>query len=126
MVDIPDDPRTPWVRKKDSEGGLLDAITKRHYNYPVVYEWDERKRSANLEKHGLDFASADLVFESETKVTNVSGKGGGEVRFVDYAEIEGVLLALVYTLKDDAVRIISFRPAKRKERRAYNAAIKNR
>jgi len=104
----------------------LDATTKRHYNHLVIYEWDERKRAANLEKHGLDFARADLVFESELKVTRVSGIGGEEVRFVDYAEIEDVLLALIYTLRDDAVRIISFRPAKRKERRAYNAAIKNR
>ena len=123
---MPDDPRTLWVRKKDSPGDLLDATTKRHYNYLVIYEWDERKRVANLEKHGLDFASADLVFESELKVTRISGKGGGEMRLVDYAEIEDVLLALVYTLRDDAVRIISFRPAKKKERREYNAAIKNR
>ena len=25
------------------------------------YEWDERKRAANLEKHGLDFVDAHLV-----------------------------------------------------------------
>lgn len=48
------------------------------------------------------------------------------MRFVDYAEIEGVLIALVYTLRDDAVRNISFRPAKRKERRSYDAAFENR
>lgn len=76
MVDIRDDTRTLWVRKEYPEEGLLDATAKRHYNHPVIYEWDERKRVANTEKHGLDFASADLVFESEPKVTNVSGKGG--------------------------------------------------
>jgi uncharacterized DUF497 family protein len=124
--DVPDDPRTLWDRKEDRLEDRLDATTKRHYNYDTIYEWDERKRAANLEKHGLDFASADLVFESEQKVTSVSGKGGEEMRFVDYAEIEDVLLALIHTLRDDAVRIISFRPAKRKERRVYNAAIKNR
>ena len=26
------------------------------------FEWDERKRQANLAKHGLDFVDADLVF----------------------------------------------------------------
>jgi uncharacterized protein len=126
LVGIPDDPRTLWVRKEDSEGGLLDATTKRHYNNLVIYEWDERKRVANFEKHGLDFARADLVFELELKVTSVSGKYGEEVRFVDYAEVDNVHLALIYTLRDDTVRIISFRSAKRKERRVYNAAIKNR
>lgn len=92
----------------------------------MVYEWDERKRTANLEKHGLDFTRADLVFESGLKVTVVSEKGGEEPQFVDYAEFEGVLVALVYTLRNDAVRLISLRPAKRKERRAYDAALKNR
>jgi len=90
------------------------------------YEWDERKRDANLEKHGLDFTRADIVFESEWKVTVESGRGGEETRFVDYCEVEGVLLALVYTLRGDAVRVISFRPAKRKERRAHHAAFEDR
>jgi uncharacterized DUF497 family protein len=49
-----------------------------------------------------------------------------EPRFDDYAEFEGVLVALVYTLRNDAARLISLRPAKRKERRAYDAALKNR
>jgi uncharacterized DUF497 family protein len=31
----------------------------------MLYEWDEAKRAANLHKHGLDFADADLVLESE-------------------------------------------------------------
>jgi hypothetical protein len=124
--DGPNDPRTVRVRKEDRKEGPLDAITKRHYYKVTIYEWDERKRVANLAKHGMDFASADIVFESELKVTSVSERGGEEVRLVDYAEIDNVVMALIYTLRDDAVRIISFRPAKRKERRAYNAAIKNR
>ena len=107
-------------------GCRIDATAKRYYNNPVVYVWDERKRSANLAKHGLDFARADLVFESALKVTIESFKGGGETRFLDYAEVEGVLLALLYTLRNDAVRIISFRPTKRRERRKYDAALKNR
>jgi uncharacterized DUF497 family protein len=117
-----DDNRTLGVRN----GNLLDATTKRHYNYPVRYEWDERKRTANLKKHGLDFCDADLVFESELKATLASGKGGKEARFVDYAVVEGMLLALVYTLRSGGVRIISYRSAKRKERRVYYAAIKDR
>ncbi len=126
MVDIPDDPRTLWVRKEDSGRGLLDAITKRHYTVNAVYEWDERKRVANLEKHGLDFVDADLVYESELKVTRTSEKGGNEARFVDYALVENMLLGLIYTVRYEAVRVISFRPANRNERRAYHAAIENR
>jgi hypothetical protein len=32
----------------------IDATAKRHYNYFVIYEWDEQQRIGNLEKHGLD------------------------------------------------------------------------
>ena len=35
----------------------------------MTYVWDERKRSANLEKHGLDFVDANLVHEAPVKVT---------------------------------------------------------
>ncbi len=31
------------------------------------YEWDERKRQTNLEKHGLDFIDGPLVLEAEEK-----------------------------------------------------------
>jgi uncharacterized DUF497 family protein len=32
------------------------------------YCWDETKRQANLEKHGLDFVDADLVLASEYRL----------------------------------------------------------
>jgi uncharacterized DUF497 family protein len=43
-----------------------------------------------------------------------------EPRLVDIAEVEGRAVVLVYTLRSEAVRCISFRYAKRKERRIYN------
>jgi uncharacterized DUF497 family protein len=39
---------------------------------------------------------------------------------VDIAEVEGRAMVLVYTLRRDAVRCISFRYAKRKERRMFD------
>jgi uncharacterized protein len=105
----------------------IDATTKRHYNYFVIYEWDERKRIGNLEKHGLDFADAWKVFEASVKVTlPVPHTESGEVRWMDVAEIAGVVLVLVYTMRGDSVRNISFRNAKRKERRIFDAALKDR
>jgi uncharacterized protein len=31
----------------------------------MIYVWEEAGRAANLEKHGLDIADADLVLESK-------------------------------------------------------------
>jgi hypothetical protein len=88
-----------------------------------VYEWDEAKRKANLRKHGLDFFVAHLVYESPNKVT-YRLREIPEQRFLDVAlvEIEGAILALVYTIRNENVRLISFRRASRRERRAYAAA----
>lgn len=91
------------------------------------YEWDDRKRNANLEKHELDLAEAWKVFESPTKRTLLAPtKESAEVRWIDIAEVEGVWLVLVYTMRGDSIRCISFRPAKRKERRGYHAACEDR
>ncbi|MEK6756401.1 MAG: BrnT family toxin [Bacteroidota bacterium] len=128
MLDIPDDPRTLWVRKKYLlKKYLLDATTKRHYNYGTIYEWDERKRVSNLEKHGLDFYRAKRVYEADRKITiETTKEGSRERRFLDIAEVESACVALVYTYRGESVRIISMRHARRKERRDFDASFKNR
>jgi len=84
------------------------------------YEWDEAKREANLEKHGIDFILAPLIHEADFKLTIPSPRGG-ETRWVDVAEIEdeAVVFTLVYTLRHKAIRIVSLRKANRKEHKLY-------
>ena len=54
----------------------------------MIYEWDERKRIGNLEKHGLDFTDAWKVYEASVKVTlPVPHTESGEVRWMDVAEM---------------------------------------
>ena len=86
-----------------------------------MYEWDEAKREANLHKHGLDSDDADSVYQNPSKIT-FAIPGRGEVRWLDIAlvELNGVVLALVYTVRGYNIRIISFRKASRKERRIYD------
>ena len=81
---------------------------------------DEARRRANLAKHGLDFAEADLVYDNPEKVTVISDRAG-ETRKLDTAivEIYGAILALVYVEHGDDVRVISFRHASHQERRRY-------
>jgi len=84
------------------------------------YEWDERKRAANLEKHGLDLVDANLVFEARFKATvEVARAEDDERRFVDFAEVGGAVLMLVYTMRGGAVRCISLRPASKSERKVF-------
>lgn len=84
----------------------------------MPYEWDERKRLANLVKHGLDFEDSWMVHEHANRLTSLTAYPY-EQRFIDLAEVDGRVLALVYTLRGNNVCCISMRPAKRRERRIY-------
>ena len=84
------------------------------------YTWNETKRIANLEKHHLDFSDADLVLENTIKLT-IDIERNGEHRKQVFAYVLEVLtvLTVVYTERNNTMRIISFRPAKQTEREAY-------
>jgi uncharacterized protein len=82
----------------------------------MEFEWDEDKRLANLQKHGLDF---------------VDGRGRPiythplprlmEQRFVTIGLLNDQFVALVWTERGTATRLISPRRARDGEERAYRA-----
>jgi uncharacterized DUF497 family protein len=92
----------------------------------MVYEWDERKRSTNLAKHGLDFADADLVLESEF-VLMVDSPRRNEARKQAFAYVFEALavLTVVFVPGEERYRVLSFRPAHRTERRKYHVWLEN-
>jgi uncharacterized DUF497 family protein len=75
----------------------------------MQYEWDEAKRESNLRKHRLDFRDAYLVYEHSKKVT-FGAPRGTESRLKDVAlvEIAENVLSLVYVMRGESVRVISF------------------
>ena len=87
--------------------------------------WDEAKRKSNLEKHGLDFKDARLVYDNPEKCTYDSSRQG-EQRWMDLAlaVIRGRLPALIYTERGNDVHVISFRPASREEHQQYEQDTK--
>ena len=91
-----------------------------------MYEWDEAKREANLRKHKLDFRDAYLVYDHPRKIT-FRLQRGMEARFQDISVVDvgGNVLTLVYTLRGQNIRVISFRIASRRERRVYGIQRKS-
>ena len=67
-----------------------------------------------------DFADAVAVFEDEWALTLPDPKSAGDERFVTLG-LDPTLrpLVVVYTWRDDRIRIISARRATRAERRQY-------
>ena len=86
----------------------------------MQFEWDEDKRTSNLDKHKLDFANAGKLNWDEA--ITVKGLYKGEVRFLSYAEMDSKLYTLVWTWRGEAIRIISFRPANNRETDRYEKA----
>jgi uncharacterized DUF497 family protein len=84
------------------------------------FEWDESKRRANIEKHGYDFTQAELVL-GHAHALAASRHAVPEVRWLAIGEIDGKLIAVVFTMRGDVYRIISLRRAARAERRIYEA-----
>ena len=83
------------------------------------YEWDTTKATTNLEKHGVTFADAVAVLEDEKALT-IPDDDPDEERFITMGlDAFGQVLVVVYTLREDTVRIISARKATRSERRQY-------
>ena len=83
-------------------------------------EWDEEKRKSNLLKHGLDFADAAWVLESDIRLELESFRRG-ENRAQSIAYVYGQLAVLtVVHVPSEIVRILSFRKASTKERTKYH------
>jgi uncharacterized protein len=85
----------------------------------VGYEWDPKKASANTRKHGVDFSDAVGVFEDPLAVT-VADDYPSEVRLVTIGrDFLDRTIVVVYTWREESIRIISARLATPRERRAY-------
>lgn len=86
----------------------------------MSYQWDPKKAVSNLKKHGVDFADAVGVFEDEWALTIKEQGVTDEQRFVTMGmDFLGRVLVVVYTYRHDVIRLISARPATKRERRAY-------
>jgi hypothetical protein len=89
----------------------------------VEFEWDERKRTINVKKHGFDFADADELFNGYT-VTMVDDRFHySEQRFFTIGTIKGRVAVVVHTERNDKIRIISMRKATKYEQKIYFSQI---
>ena len=79
----------------------------------LTYEWNEAKREANLASHGVDFATV-VLFDWDNALT-LDQQHMGEIRHLSYAPVQSRLYALVWTRREDKIRVISFRKANKRE-----------
>lgn len=85
--------------------------------------WDEPKRLANLDKHGLDLAAFESGFDWTDFLTipaRPSSTGRRRAILVGVLNNELVVTAVVSPLGSEALSLISLRPAGTKERMLYD------
>ena len=89
------------------------------YNHPMRYVWDETKRQANLQKHGLDFADAEKVFAGPMLLFEDSRRDYGEQRMIGIGLLDVLVVLIVQVESDQDIRIISMRKADSDETDLY-------
>jgi uncharacterized DUF497 family protein len=92
------------------------------------FEWDEAKNETNRTKHGIDFETAQLIFDDPFCITFVERVTDGEERWHAIGSIEKiVVLVVAHTYREEAsdgvIRIVSARRATPKERKHYDQTI---
>ena len=89
----------------------------------MEFEWDEAKSRRNLEDRGFGYDAAALIFEGPVIEWCDVREAWGEARIVAVGSVEGIVLAVVYTDRDNVRRIISARKARKKERELWQWSV---
>jgi uncharacterized DUF497 family protein len=84
------------------------------------FEFDSHKSEINRKKHGIGFPAARSLWDDPDRI-EIPARTEDEPRFMVIGRIGGRVWSAVITYRGDAVRIISVRPAHRKEAEIYES-----
>ncbi len=89
----------------------------------LKFEWDARKATANLKKHGISFDEAkSAFFDEHAKLIDDPDHSEDEERFILLGlsnSLRVVVVCHCYRGDDDVIRIISARKATTRELKEY-------
>ncbi|MBK5969837.1 hypothetical protein CCR91_13960 [Thiorhodovibrio winogradskyi] len=87
----------------------------------MKFEWDEAKSDACFRERGFDFAYAARAFLDPDRLIQADTRHSySDARYQLMGRIEQRLFVLVYTPRQDVIRIISARKANRCENQHYD------
>ena len=93
----------------------------------MKFEWDRKKNEVNLQKHGISFEEAKLIFGGPVFTAEDRKHSHGEIRRVSIGEIEKIIVVVViHTRRGENIRLISARKANKKERDLYYEYLKKK
>lgn len=89
------------------------------------FEWDPAKARSNLTKHGISFSDVEPAFYDQYAISMPDPGASSEERFVLVGmDAIGRVVVVVYTYRDNSIRVISARAATKAERKIYEKGIR--
>ena len=88
------------------------------YNKCMNFDWDQEKSRANQDKHGIDFEAAKNLWLDKDQI-EILAPHPIEDRRIIIAKYRNKIWAAIYTIRDDTIRIISVRRARKREVNLY-------
>jgi len=87
----------------------------------MKFEWDPKKATVNVKKHGVTFQEAATIFGDPLAITfNDPDHSINENRYITFGlSFQKRLIVVSHTERGDRTRIINARLMDRKERRIY-------
>ena len=85
----------------------------------MKFEYDTNKSLINKKKHGLDFEEAQLLW-SDSEAVNIQAKSDTEIRYAFISKLNNQHWIAFYTLRNNIIRLISVRRARKNEQRIYD------
>lgn len=86
--------------------------------------FDPAKRARTLAERGLDFARCDEIF-SGPRFTEIDGRiAYGEMRSITVGYLDGRMVIVVWTERDNTRRVISLRKANEREQTRYGGSLR--
>ena len=82
------------------------------------FEFDPKKSATNNEKHGIDFAEAQKLWEDRDRLL-VPARTQNEARFMLIGKLGEKHWSVIFTYRGKTIRIISVRRAREEEVNAY-------
>ena len=84
------------------------------------FQFDSAKAAENQRKHGVSFADAEGVFADPLAIHCVDPDSEGEQRFIGIGlGSAGRVLVVIYSMREQEIRLISVRRATKREVRDY-------
>jgi len=113
-----------FIDAKERHTMAKDEQIEFEFLAPAGFEWDEEKSKTNLIKHGIDFEDASEVFYGPV-VVKISNRSSEE-RWIAIGKSHHRIVSVIFTRRDDLIRIISARHPRPNEERAYRNASMGR